>query len=359
MIAKLRLCGQQPARFSATFCGWNIFFLVLLGTNATQAFTSSSFCTETTQPPVIILDRTVSIPQDSQSQIQLSATDFGNFETTTYVLTLPSDTSNNLLGQMFFGLVDKSITSSTFGVVSKGKRFPSSTPVAVVGQNDYWVVYAPPRYQRSKLSTNGLSYDPYVVFTWNSQNSCNKTSRIQRLSIVVTPVETRPELGGTGASIAFDGFDDVYSRTVLDWPQEKFTLTFWVRAESHRTNQIILSYEPLDKTTGDPCQYALIVYDVSSLKIALPLRSFVYDTKLSVVGGEWYYITIMLSRLGELFAYQFSKKANSIIPIANGVSTTGRGFAAMPAKGLLHLGQDMYVFISMSNVIKCVFVVYT
>ncbi len=341
MATKLQHIRRRPARFLTTACGCAITFLALIGSNAIQAFTSSSLCSETTLPPVIVLDRTVSIPQDSQSQIQLSATDFGNFEATTYVQTLPSDAANNALGQLFFGLVDKSVTSSTFGVVSKGKRFPSSTPVAVVGQNDFWVVYAPPRYQRSPLSANGLSYDPYVVMTWNSQNSCNKTSRTQRLSIIVIPVQTKPELGGTGASIAFDGFDDVYSRTILDWPQAAFTLTFWVRAESQSTNQIILSFEPTDKTIGDPCQYALIVYDVSSLKIAFPLRTFEFDTKLSVVGGAWYYVTIMLSKEGDLSVYHFTKNVNSIIRLANGVSTTANGFAPMPSKGLLHLGQDM------------------
>jgi hypothetical protein len=291
---------------------------------------------------MIVLDRTISILQDSQSLIQLSATDFGDFETTSYVQSLPSDASNNVLGQLYFGIVDRSTTSSTFGAVSKGPRFPQSTPVPVLERNGFWILYAPPRYQRSQLAANGLTYDPYVIFTWNSQNSCNKTSRVQRLSIIVTPVQTRPEVGGTGASIAFDGFDDVYSHTILDWPQAAFTLTFWLRAETQSSNQIIMSFESLDKTAGDSCQYALIVYDVSSLKIALPFRSFVFDTKLSVVGRAWYYIVIMLSREGELFMYHCTDNTNSsMIRTVNGVSTTRGGFAPLPSKGLLHLGQDM------------------
>ena len=321
------------------FCGW--IFLVILGIDSTQAYTSPSMCNAATPSPMIILDRTITILQDSQSFIQLSATDFGNFETTSYVQTLPSDASGNVLGQLFFGIVDNSATSSTFGVVSKGARFPVRTPVSVLGRNGFWVIYAPPRYQRSRLSVSGVTYEPFVSFSWNAQNSCNQTSRIQRLSIIVTPVQTKPEVGRTGASIAFDGFDDVYSHIIHDWPQYDFTLTFWVRAETSSSNQIILSYEPIEKDAGNSCLYAFIVYDVSSLKIALPLRSFVYDTKLSVVGGAWFYIAIMLSSNGNLYMYHCTNTANIMIQTINGVSTTSSGFASIPSKGLLHLGQDM------------------
>jgi hypothetical protein len=339
MILDVQQCGQHLASFLKINCCWLLYLAI--GINSIQAYTSPSLCTVVTPSPMIVLDRTVSILQDSQSLIQLSATDFGNFETTSYVQTLPSDASDKVLGQLFFGIVDLSTTSSTFGAVSKGPRFPQVTPVPVYEKNRFWVLYAPPRYQRSRLAANGLTYDPLVTFTWNSQNSCNKTSRVQRLSIIVTPVQTKPEVGGTGASIAFDGFDDVFSHTILDWPQAAFTLTFWVRAETPSSNQIIMSFESLDKTIRNSCQYAFIVYDVSSLKIALPLRSFVYDTKLSVVGNNWYYITIMLSRNGELYVYHCKDDSNSMFRTVNGVSTTSGGFAPLPAKGLLHLGQDM------------------
>ena len=102
-----------------------------------------------------------------------------------------------------------------------------------------------------------------------------------------------------------------------------------------------MSYEPIEKDAGNSCLYAFIVYDVSSLKIALPLRSFVYDTKLSVVGGAWFYIAIMLSLNGDLYMYHCTNAASSMIQTINGVSTTSNGFASIPSKGLLHLGQDM------------------
>lgn len=316
--------------------------LSTLVANSAHAYTSPSMCTAITPSPMIVLDRTINIPQDSQSLIQLSATDFQNFETTSYVQSLPTDLQSNIvLGQLYFGIVDDSVTSSTFGVVSKGPRFPQSLPVPVLERNGFWVLYAPPRYQHSRLAASGVSYEPMVSFTWNSQNSCNKTSRLQRLSIIVTPVQTKPEVGGTGASIAFDGFDDIYSHTILDWPQSAFTFTFWVRAESHSSNQVILTYEPIEKTAENSCQYALVVHDVSSLKVELPMRSFVYDTKLSVVGKTWYYFAIMLSRFGDLYIYHWTKSANGMVVTANGVSTTSGGLAPIPSKGLLHLGQDM------------------
>jgi hypothetical protein len=339
MISTLK--RNSPLRcFSNFCCGWVL--LSMLAANITDAHTSPSLCTALTPAPVIVLDRTINIPQDSQSLIQLSATDFGNFETTSYVQSLPTNfQSNSVMGQLYFGIVDNSATSSTFGIVSKGPRFPQSLPVPVLERNAFWVLYVPPRYQHSKLAVSGVSYEPMVSFTWNSQNSCNKTSRLQRLSIVVFPVQTKPEVGGTGASIAFDGFDDVYSHTILDWPQAAFTLTFWVRAESDSSNQIILTYEPIEKTSENFCQYALIVHDVASLKVTLPMRSFVYDTKLSVVGKTWYYFAIMMSRNGDLHIYHWTKNANVMKVSANGVSTTSGGFAPIPSKGLLHLGQDM------------------
>jgi hypothetical protein len=335
-----RLKLASFSRFSNFCCCWTLLLLLLA--KSVHAYTSPSQCTSVTPAPMIVLDRTISIPQDSQSLIQLSATDFGNFATTSYVQSMPSDFETGIvLGQLYFGIVDNSATSSTFGAVSKGPRFPQSTPIPVLEKNGFWVLYAPPRYQHSKLAASGVTYEPLVSFTWNSQNSCNKTSRIQRLSIIVTPVQTKPEVGGTGASIAFDGFDDVYSQTILDWPQVAFTLTFWVRAETDSSNQIILSYEPIDKTSDNSCQYALIVHDVSSVKVALPMRSFLFDTKLSVVGSAWYYFAIMISRYGDLYVYHWTKNANSMIATANGVSTTTGGFAPIPSKGLLHLGQDM------------------
>jgi hypothetical protein len=331
--------GLQLAYIFKICCRWMIVWT--LSFNSIQAYTSPSLCTETTAPPMIVLDRTISILQDSPTLIQLSATDFGNFETTSYVQTLPHDELDNVLGQLFFGIVDLSTTSSTFGAVSKGPRFPQITPVPVLEKNAFWVLYTPPKYQRSQLAANGLSYSPFVTFVWNSQNSCNKTSRTQRLSIIVTPVQTKPEVGGTGALIAFDGFDDVYSHTILDWPQAAFTLTFWLRAETQSSNQIVMSFESLYQTAGNSCQYAFIIYDVSSLKIALPLRSFEIDTKLSVVGGAWHYIAIMLSRSGELYVHHCTDTSSSMIQTVNGVSTTTAGFAPIPSKGLLHLGQDM------------------
>jgi hypothetical protein len=246
-----------------------------------------------------------------------------------------------VLGQLFFGIVDNSATSSTFGSVSKGPRFPQIMPVVLIDLNAFWVVYAPPRYQRSRLAPNGLSYEPYVTFTWNSQNSCNRTSRIQRLSIIVNPVQTKPEVGGTGASIAFDGFDDVYSHSILDWPTNAFTFTFWVRAETHTSNQIILSYEAIEKTVDNECLYALVIYDVSSLKISLPYRQFVLDTKLSVVGSSWYYVAVILSQNGDLSVYYCTKISFAMIPLAIGISTTLNTFTPIPTRGLLHLGQDM------------------
>ena len=113
----------------------------------------------------------------------------------------------------------------------------------------------------------------------------------------IIPYNDRPSVGGAGASLRFDGIDDVAAATVDAFPRDAFTVMFWIKGiNSERKNQGILQFIAEDKGVQ------LQVYNSHNLEI------FVLDESSGPTGVDvnfdlqWHHVAVTWTGAGQFMA---------------------------------------------------------
>ena len=113
----------------------------------------------------------------------------------------------------------------------------------------------------------------------------------------VIPWNDLPSVGGAGAALRFDGLDDVAAANVLQFPQDAFTVMFWIKGiNSDRKNQGVMQFIAEDKGIQ------LQVYNSHNLEV------FVLDRTSGPTGVnvnsdlEWHHVAVTWTRSGTFMA---------------------------------------------------------